>query len=218
MSTTNTGSLNSSSLKQQAYEELKQMILSGELPAGTMLSVRQLADRLSMSRTPIHAAIERLEVDGVVTLAPQQGVVIREVSLEDIRNHYEIRQAIEPYVMRRLAGQLTKDQIRQLRENQAENVEATRSQSVDAVVAVDAEFHRLLISFLGNRDMIELMQRLRERIQFVVYRLLQRTPDRMCKSSDEHNEILQALIDGDGDRAAALMHEHLDAGLRRFLH
>ena len=94
------------SLKEQAYGDLKRLILSGELAAGTVLSVRQLASQLEMSRTPLHAAIERLEADGLVALAPQQGVVVCELSIQDIANHYEIRQALEPYVMRRLAGKL----------------------------------------------------------------------------------------------------------------
>ena len=103
-------------LKRQAYDDLKRLILAGELPGGSVQSVRQLAARLQMSKTPVHAAIERLEAEGLVTLAPQQGVVIRELSVHDIVNHYEIRQAIEPFVMRRLAGRLTETQIEQLRQ------------------------------------------------------------------------------------------------------
>ena len=105
-------------LKQRAYDELKRLILSGELAAGTVQSVRQLAAQLDMSKTPVHAAIERLEAEGLVTLAPQQGVVVRELSVRDIVSHYEIRQALEPFVMRRLAGRLTASQIDLLRENQ----------------------------------------------------------------------------------------------------
>ena len=217
MPPTNASAPAASSLKQQAYETLKGMILSGELAAGTVVSVRRLASKLSMSRTPVHAAIERLESDGVVALAPQQGVLVREVSLEDIRNHYEIRQALESFAMRRLAGRLSEAQIAQLHANHAENVAAVKRQDLEAVVAADAEFHRLLISFLGNDDMIELMQRLRERIQYVIYRLSQKSPDRMIESFEEHGAILQALIDVQGDRAADLMYDHLEAGLRRFL-
>ena len=96
-------------LKQQAYSELKRMMLCGDLEAGTVLSVRQLAARLSMRKSPVQAALERLEAEELVTLAPQQGVVVRVMSLQDIINHYEIRQAIEPFVMRRLAGGIDRD-------------------------------------------------------------------------------------------------------------
>ena len=96
------------SLKQQAYRQLKRLILAGALPAGTVLSVRQLAVQLEMSRTPVHAAIERLEADGLVTLAPQHGVTVREMSLQDIVNHFQIRQALEPFVLERLAGRVVR--------------------------------------------------------------------------------------------------------------
>lgn len=80
-------------LKQQAYSQLKELTLSGELEAGTVLSVRQFATRLQISRTPVQSALERLEAEELVTLAPQQGVVIRVKSIDDIVNHCEIRLA-----------------------------------------------------------------------------------------------------------------------------
>ncbi len=204
------------SLKQQAYLKLKRLILAGELTAGAVLSVRQLAVQLKMSRTPVHAAIERLEADGLVSLAPQHGVIVREMSLQDVVNHYQIRQALEPFVLNRLAGRLSKDQIRQLRENQTRYREATRKQQVDDVVECDAEFHRMLFDFFGNEEITRVLQRLSDRIRRVIYQISQKTPERMAESCDEHQAILEALVAGDGARAASLASEHLERGLRRF--
>ncbi len=204
------------SLKQQAYLKLKRLILAGEFTAGTVLSVRQLAMQLKMSRTPLHAAIERLEADGLVMLAPQHGVMVREMSMQDIVNHFQIRQALEPFVLRRLAGQLSADQIRQLRENQTRYHEAAGKQQVDDVVEFDAEFHRLLFTFFGNDEITDVMQRLSDRIRRVIYRISQKTPERMAESCDEHQAILDALVEGEGERAASLASEHLEHGLRRF--
>lgn len=206
----------SASLKQRAYLKLKRLILAGELNSGTVLSVRQLAAQLNMSRTPVHAAIERLEADGLVTLAPQQGVMVREMSMQDVVNHYQIRQALEPFVLSRLAGQLSEEQIRQLRENQSRYGEASRKQQVDEVVEIDAEFHRLLFRFFGNDEITGVLERLSDRIRRVIYRISQKSPDRMSESCNEHQAILEALIDGDGERAARLASEHLERGLGRF--
>lgn len=211
------GSPANASLKQQAYLRLKRLILAGELTGGTVLSVRQLAVQLEMSRTPVHAAIERLEADGLVTLAPQHGVVVREMSLQDIVNHFQIRQALEPFVLERLAGRLTKDHIRQLQENQKRYHAAARKQQVDDVVEYDAEFHRLLFTFFGNEEITEVMQRLSDRIRRVIYQISQKTPERMSESCGEHQAILDALVEGDGELAASLASEHLERGLRRFL-
>lgn len=203
-------------LKQLAYEELKRLILSDELPAGTVQSVRQLAARLNMSKTPVHSAIERLEADGLVALAPQQGVVVRELSVRDIINHYEIRQAIEPFVMRRLAGRLTSDQVDLLERNLAEHRDVSNSGQVAASIQFDAQFHQLLCSFLGNDEIEQLMQRLRDKVQRVIRRVSHQFPERITESYDEHQAIFDALVSGDGQRAADLANEHLEKGLRRF--
>lgn len=204
------------SLKEQAYGDLKRLILSGELAAGTVLSVRQLASQLEMSRTPVHAAIERLEADGLVALAPQQGVVVCELSIQDIANHYEIRQALEPYVMRRLAGKLSAEQIDLLRDNQARNKAAVKEQRIDDLVKIDAEFHQLVCGFFGNDEIIDVMQRLSDKVYHVIYRITQKYPQRASESYDEHQAILDALEAGYGELAAELIFEHLEDGLRRF--
>ena len=108
-SATTSSRLSPLSLKQQAYSELKRLILVDELAQGSVQSVRNLAIRLGMSKTPVHAAIERLEAEGFVALAPQQGIIVSEMSLQNIVDHFEIRQAIEPFVVRRIAGRLTVD-------------------------------------------------------------------------------------------------------------
>jgi DNA-binding GntR family transcriptional regulator len=205
----------SESLKQQAYLKLKRLILAGELPSGTVLSVRQLATQLEMSRTPVHAAIERLEADGLVTLAPQQGVMVREMTMQDIVNHYQIRQALEPFVLSRLAGKLSEEQIQQLRENQSRYDEATHNQLMHDVVEIDAEFHRLLFTFFGNDEITGVLERLSDRIRRVIYRISQKSPERMAESCEEHQAILDALIEGDGEHAAKLASDHLERGLGR---
>ena len=93
-------------LQSRAYAELRRLITSGEFPPGSFLSERQLAAQLGMSKTPVHVALERLEADGFVTISAQQGVVVRGLGVEDIVDHYELREAVESWVVRRLAGRL----------------------------------------------------------------------------------------------------------------
>ena len=206
-----------SGLKQQAYAELKRQIVAGELPSGSVQSVRQLATRLEMSKTPVHAAIERLEADGLVTLAPQQGVVVREMSIQDIINHYEIRQALEPYVLRRISGRLTASQIGQLQENLEEVRRCASAKDSAALMKADTEFHQLLCGFVGNDEITRVMQQLRDKVQRVVFRVAEQFPERVTETYEEHRAIVEAIVAGDAEKAAQLMYEHLGQGLRRFL-
>jgi DNA-binding GntR family transcriptional regulator len=91
-------------LKEQAYQQLKQMLVDGTYVPGTFLSERRLAEQLGMSKTPVRAALERVEAEGYVTVSPQQGIVVRELSLREIKEHFEIRMALETHIVRRLAG------------------------------------------------------------------------------------------------------------------
>src|SRR5262252_182499 len=98
-------------LKEQAYERLKRGLLNNDYPPGSFLSERQLAENLGMSKTPVKAALERLESEGFIAVSPQQGIVVRELSVQEIADQYEIRAALESYAVRTIAGQLTEEQI-----------------------------------------------------------------------------------------------------------
>src|SRR5438093_142094 len=104
-------------LKDHAYESIKQRLLNNDYPPGSFLSERQLAGGLGMSKTPVKAALERLESEGFITVSPQQGIVVRELSVREIADQYEIRAVLESYVLRTVAGKLTPQQLALVRAN-----------------------------------------------------------------------------------------------------
>src|SRR5205823_13426599 len=93
-------------LKDDAYERIKQLIQTQVFKPGTFLAERELAARLGMSKTPVRSALERLQTEGFVQIAPKQGAVVREPSLHEIVDMIDFRIALEPYVLRRLVGRL----------------------------------------------------------------------------------------------------------------
>jgi GntR family transcriptional regulator, rspAB operon transcriptional repressor len=202
------------SLKHRAYIELKGRILSGTLPPGTLLSERQLARGLKMSKTPVHAALERLEGDGLVTVAAQQGIVVRAISPRDIADHFEIREALETFVVRRLAGRLTSEQVERLNRNVADNRRAIRRGDVEANIRLDSEFHVLLCEFHGNGEITRAMGQIRDKIHGVIHLISTRFPQRMNVSMCEHEAIVASLVEGDGATAAARIIAHLRNGLQ----
>lgn len=145
-------------LKDQAYQQLKQMLLDGTYAPGTFLSERQLAEQLGMSKTPVRAALERVEAEGYITVSPQQGIVVRELSLREIKEHYEIRIALETYIVRRLAGNLTAEQVDQIEDNLAQQVAAIQQNDTQSHVAYDRDFHLMLATFFDNREIVQVMQ------------------------------------------------------------
>jgi DNA-binding GntR family transcriptional regulator len=203
------------SLKQRAYDELKRRILTGRLPPGMMLSERQLATELRMSKTPVHAALERLEVDGLVMVAAQQGILVQPISPQDIADHFEIREVLEPYVVAKLAaGRLTAAQAAALERNIQENCRAVSAADVPANVQLDADFHLLLCEFAGNREIARVMGRIREKVHSVIHHITSRHSARMEVSLAEHRAIADAILACDATSAADRMRTHLHNGLR----
>lgn len=199
--------------KNIAYDELRARFDNRLYPPGTFLSERQLADELGMSKTPVKAALERLELEGFITVSPQSGIVVRELSLDEITQMYEIRVALEGYVLRSLAGRLSKEQLAKWELNLQKYAAVGRgSESLRNAVLLDAEFHLLPSQFLGNKLIINTMQQFSVQMFQVINRVFSRLPSRVSQSLIEHREIVQAVRQGKGDKARELGENHLRVG------
>lgn len=201
-------------LKDRAYGELKELIMSEALPSRFFLSERQLAVRLGMSKTPVRSALERLQSEGFVDISPRQGVVVRELSVQQIVDLFDIRTALETFVVRRLAGRLTAEQRKELRENFKVQGVCVERRDLTGYARLDAEFHQLLCRFLGNQEICRTMWNLRDRLHRMFLSQLQRHPHRLQASYKEHAAIADALIEGNGELSASHVEKHLDAGKR----
>lgn len=206
------------SLKQRAYVEVKNLILSGALPPGMLLSERQLARSLKMSKTPVHAALERLEGDGLVMVAAQQGIVVRSITPQEIADHFELREALETFVVSRLAGRLTPEQTNCLKRNFKEHRRAVRQGDIAEHIRIDSEFHLLLCEFHGNAEITRAMSQIRDKIHRVMHHISTRSPARMSGALTEHEAITASLVAGDGTTAAERMATHLRNGLQSVYH
>jgi DNA-binding GntR family transcriptional regulator len=204
-------------LKDRAYERIKSRLLNNDYPPGTFLSERQLAENLGMSKTPVKAALERLESEGLIVVSPQQGIVVRELSVHEIADLYEIRAALESYALRTLAGNLTADQTARVRANLQAQARFRGTGDVAKGVELDAAFHTQFVEFLGNAEILRVIVQLREKMQRVVTQVFRLSPARIDTSYAEHTAIAAAVIDGDGARAVELIVGHLELGKRLIL-
>lgn len=199
-------------LRTRAYREIKDMILREHAPPGSFLSKRSLARQLDMSPTPVHSALERLEAEGFVRISPQQGIVVREFTIQEVADFFEFRLAIESFVIRALAGNLTADQRRSLRANLKRQSECAKKNDIDGFTLADAEFHHLICDFHGNGQIVASMSELRDKLYRVARSVSTRIPDRPTSAYREHKAIADALIAGDTERAIDRLTEHINFG------
>lgn len=204
-------------MKEQAYTQIKRSILDGDLPPGSFVAERQLAAGLGMSKTPVRAALERLATEGFITISPQQGIIIRDLTLQEIADHYEIRTVLETYVARTVAGQLTAEQRERVQTNLKAQTAVRDGSDVPRAVSLDAEFHILFCEFLGNQEILRVMGQLRDKIQRIITKVCRINTGRIGSSYDEHRAIADAILRGEGTRAGQLLEDHLNCGKQYLL-
>src|SRR5262249_3999893 len=156
--------------------------------------------------------LERLEMEGFVIVSPQQGILVRDLSIHEIADQYEIRAALETFVLRTLAGRLTPAQIGRLQENLQEQEANNPTGNVELAVQLDADFHNLFCEFLGNREILRVMGHLRDKMRRVITRVFVLNPDRIRTSYQEHCGIADAVRQGDAALAAQRIEAHLEFG------
>jgi DNA-binding GntR family transcriptional regulator len=204
-------------LKDRAYSELKTLIQSGVYAPDTFLSERQLVEKLGMSKTPIRSALEHLEAQGLVAVSPQQGIVVKDLSAREIAELFDIRSAVEPFIVRRLAERgLTAAQAARLNANLKSQRAAVKAEDALAATRLDIAFHTLLAELLDNRELLAWLARCFDKLERAILRINRQSANRLPKSHADHASIVMLVLKGRGSGAAKAMVEHLQYG-RQFL-
>lgn len=211
------GAVQQISLAEKAYHAIRDLIVSLELAPGAVIEERELMERLGIGRTPVREALRRLAHEGLVEVYPRRGMFVTGVDVRELARLSEVRVVLEP--------------------------EAARLAAERATQSDRAAIGELLVELAaGGRDDRELME-LDERIHSAVYRAahndllaatlsqyyvlalriwsmaLEQTHD-LEEAVDAHRALLEAIRDGDGDRAAETMRAHVqnfEQAMRRVL-
>ena len=202
--------------KDLAYEEIKRLILDGKLSGDMPISENVLANMLGISRTPVRDALRRLEMDGFVRVIPNQGVVIREVSISEVKEIYDMRIALEEFVVRELADGLSDEDFRNLEAILKKQEEVCEKRDAVAFHEEDRRFHDYLMRAYGNAMITNFIAKLRDRIEGINVNML-KTPGNMQLFYGEHKRIFEALRKRSGEEAAKEMDEHLKGGKTRLI-
>ncbi len=206
----------SKSLEESVYFSLEEEILSGKLAAGEALTELALSKRLGVSRTPIRAALHRLEKEGLIQIAPNKGAVVRGVSEEDLVDIYKIRMRLEGLASREAAAKISEEDIRSLRDFVELSEFYISKGDAEHLKELDSEFHNIIYKASGNRLLSKTLSELHRSIRG--YRKLSLTvPSRLERSLAEHKSILAAIERGDADEADRLTSEHIEASLNNLL-
>lgn len=194
---------------QTAYRRLLDEIRSGALVPGARLRETDLATRLGISRTPVREALRLLETDGLVTHLPRQGASLRRLDAPEVIELYEMRAVLEGTAARLAARAVTGVELTELR---ALNATLAVAPAGAAAQDINRQFHRALLDGARNRFLVKTMSALHKTLLILGPTTLT-DPLRHVDAVAEHAAVLDALSDGDGARAQALMQDHVMAAL-----
>jgi phosphonate utilization transcriptional regulator len=200
--------LQSHSLTTLVQRELERRILAGELEPGAKLTEEEIAGDLNVSRGPVREAFRALESAGLVRTEKNRGVFVREVSVDDADEIYEVRAGLDELIGRLLAERIRPTQLAELRELLKKMQKAARARSVEDYYPLNVKFHDLLAQFTGNRTLLAHYRRLVNELHLYRRETLARGADSFPISTREHAGIVDALARRDSDRAGKLMYDH----------
>lgn len=196
-------------LSQPIYKRLKEMIRNGELKQGEKIVQEKIAEALGVSRTPLMKALLALENEYLVQSVPRRGMYLRVLDYKEIIDIYTCREALEGMAARILATRKNMEVSRELRACFTAFVNQT-SIDKNAYAEADENFHSLLIKLTDNAplDNIYFFSNIHGK---VVGHGLVRPPE---ETLDEHFKIINAIENGNPDKAEALVREHINTSKR----
>ena len=187
-------------------ERLRAEIVAGRLPAGSKLRQVEIARRFGVSTTPVREALAALQREGLVRLHPQRGAVVFLPSVDDLREHYEIRAALEAVAAARTAERFEKAWAAPL---EALLEEMRTGPPAARYIELNQRFHTELYSYSQRPRLVEMIAGLRDASSAYLH-IYRAAADFPVKRLDaEHRRILAACIARDAERAAAATREHL---------
>lgn len=200
-------------LKEKAYEELKNMIINGKLKPGEFLTERILVDRLEMSRTPIRSALEILEVEGFIKKSPKQGIMVESMSLDKAMNIYDLRTAIESHVVRNLASEvLSENEIQLITENLMFQKEYVDKLDYDNFSKLDFNFHLLLAKMYQNDEIIHILEQTGDKLRQIAVTVMKKNTSRIQFAYEEHVRIFEYIKTGNQEEAIKEIIDHFVVG------
>jgi DNA-binding GntR family transcriptional regulator len=194
------------SLSDQAYERLRDMILSGELPANSSLQERRLAEALDISRTPVREALSRLESEGLVIRQAGRFPVVRQWTVQEYIEMLNVRRLLEVEAAGLAAGRVDPEQAANVR-NAIRELMSASVPSVKQHWGCNDMVHALISKGSGNSVLAELIRHLRLRTRIFDFSVL---PERFKPRCEEHLEIVGAVLHGDAERAREVVGRHID--------
>jgi DNA-binding GntR family transcriptional regulator len=195
-------------LADRAYVELRDRIVTLRIPPGAPIDEDTLGRELQMGRTPVREAIKRLSLENLVAVFPRRGTFASEINITDLAHISDVRRQLESHAAYRAAQRITHAQRLELDELLEQLARSQGSDDLEELMALDARVHRFIHRCAGNPYMEETLGRYLNLSLRIWHLVIDRLPHLFARVH-EHDDLLQAIADGDADAAREILAEHV---------
>jgi len=192
------------SLRDQAYQKIKEKILYGDLSQGALVDEKVLQAELEIGRTPVREALNALMLENLIEVVPRKGTYVQRITLEDFISLYQVRSELEPFIVRIATPIISHEMLSAFRMR----FSASEPLNASEMAFADDNFHRYLAQSTKNNYLIRMM----ENIYFQDYRIrlmsTRATPD-TTETNRGHLEIIDNMTSGNAADAEKAMRDHV---------
>lgn len=194
------------SLKLQAYNVIKEKIITCQYAPNTLLNEELLREELNVSRTPIRDALSRLEQEGLIKILPKKGIMVSGLSISEINMIFEVRMLLEPYALRNYGYLLAEEPFIGYF---AKYSDQSCRYTIDEFFQMDDDFHYTIVNAIQNHFLLQTYDDIHN--QNLRFRVMtgKIQDNRLPETIKEHLRIVKACLKKDWQLAAQEMHIHL---------
>ena len=200
------------SLKDQIYEIIKEDIINQTYPHDTVLNEKKISQELSVSKTPVREALKALEAEGWVEYVPYKGILVKQMSLEDLKDVFRVRKALEVMVTEAVVQRITPPLLAELHASmqKQEALLVNDEPVVEEFIDYDVEFHGILLKIAGSPLLRDLIGQMRDKSKSFGMQAIFSSRSRYTETVLEHRRIYEAVAARDMEAAKNAMALHID--------
>lgn len=195
-------------LNQIIYDGLRTAIITGVIPMGERINEKYYAESLNVSRTPVREALRRIQDEEIVEYIPNYGIVVSTFDVEDVKEIYQIRTALDILAATNAMKLMTEEKAIKMETLLDKTDEAQRNHDVEGVIEMSKEFNTMIYEFAEMPRLESIQNRLRDYL--MRFRDISLTADkRRERALAEHRLIFRCLKNGDVEQMRLVIVEHL---------
>lgn len=198
--------LNIKSLKEQVYEYLRDQMERGEIRPGSAINMEETSEKLGVSKTPLRDALLQLEMEGFVSILPRRGVVVNHLTLQDIKDYYEIIGALESIALLSAFEKIKKSDVKKLQTLNTDMEEAIQSDNFNLYYSKNLKFHNTFLALCGNSRLVKTVNNLKRRLYDFPRQegFVKRWEETSIR---EHRELVNLIDQGKKEEAARFIRD-----------